>query len=149
MQNPSFWREACEIKHFVCCIYLVFWKTFDTVSHEICLYKLHHYGIRGITNNWLKLSLVNRNQYTYIDENNSTPHHISYGVPQGSVLELFILFLNDLHISVKRSKVHHFVDNTNLLLINKLHKKINKSVNRNLALLVKWLRWNKILHCFR
>lgn len=108
---------------------------------------MHHYGIRGIANNWLKLSLVNRNQYTYIDENNSTPHHISYGVPQGSVLELFILFLNKLHISVKRSKVHHFVENTNLLLINKLHKKINKLVNRDLALLVKWLRSNKILHC--
>ena len=147
MQNSSFWRKACEIKLFACCIYLVFKKTFDTVSHEICLYKLHHYGIRGIANNWIKLSLVNRNQYTYIYESNSTPHHISYGVPQGLVLDLFILFLNDLHISVKRSKVHHFVNNINLLLRNKLHKKINKSVNRDLALLVKWLRSNKTLHC--
>lgn len=80
---------------------------------------MHHYGIRGIANNWLKLSLVNKNHYTYMDESNSTPDHISYGVSQGSVLGplLFILFLNDLHVFVKSSKVHHCVDDTNLLLI--------------------------------
>ena len=40
---------------------------------------------------------------------------------------LFIVFINDLKKSVKILKVHHYADNTNLLLIEKsLKKLINK-----------------------
>ena len=57
---------------------------------------------------------------------------------------LFIVFINDLNLSVNSSKVHHFADDTNLLLINKSLKKINSLINHDLALLVQWLRANKI-----
>ena len=90
--------------------------------------------------------LTNRKQYTSINGYDSTPQDITHGVPQGSVLGplLFILFINDLHTSVKTSKVHHFADDTNLLFINKFLERINKLINHNLALLVQWLRANKI-----
>ena len=54
------------------------------------------------------------------------------------------IFINDLHVSITGSKVHHFADDTNLLLINKSLKQINKLINHDLSLLVQWLRLNKI-----
>ena len=43
------------------------------------------------------------------------------GLPQGSVLGplLFLLFNNDLHKAIIHSSVHHFADDTNLLLVEK------------------------------
>ena len=55
-----------------------------------------------------------------------------------------MIFIYDLNLSVTSSKVHYFADDTNLLLINKSLKKINSLINHDLALLVQWLRANKI-----
>ena len=41
-------------------------KVFDTVNHNILLKKLEMYGIRGMTNKWLKSFLKDRKQYTTI-----------------------------------------------------------------------------------
>ena len=71
---------------------------------------------------------------------------VSHGVPQGSVLGplLFILFINDMHTSVKHSKVHHYADGTSLLLTSNSLKKINRQINHDLSLITHWLRTNKI-----
>ena len=62
---------------------------------------------------------------------------ISHGVPQSSALgpPLFILYINDMHNSVKNCKIHHFVDDTNLLLTNITLKKVNRQVNHDLSLI--------------
>ena len=56
----------------------------------------------------------------------------------------FILFINDLHKPVEVSPVHHFADDTNLILTDKPMKKINKHVNTDLKLVVQWIRTNKL-----
>ena len=68
-----------------------------------------------------------------------------YGVPQGSLLEprRVILFMNDLQKDVEFSSVHHFTDDINLILTDKLIKKINKQINRDL-MVVEWIRANRL-----
>ena len=38
-------------------------KEFGTVSHDILLEKLGHYGIRGISNDWFRSYLSDRSQF--------------------------------------------------------------------------------------
>ena len=42
-------------------------KAFDTIDHEILIYKLHNYSIRGIANNLLKSYLEERSQFVNIN----------------------------------------------------------------------------------
>ena len=67
-------------------------------------------------------------------------------MPQGSVLGplLFLICINDLHVAIKHCKVHHFADDTNLLIINRSLKRLNKLLNIDLKNLINWLNVNKI-----
>jgi len=116
------------------------------VDHEILLKKLEYYGIRGITNDWFKSYLTDRKQFTSINGFKSKYNTMKYGVPQGSVLGplLFLIYINDLHKAMHFSVVHHFADDTNLLVSNYSIKKIQKQVNLDLKALCRWLRANKI-----
>ena len=85
-------------------------------------------------------------QYTLIKESGSSLRTVSHGVPQGFILGrlLFILFINDINNSVEYCKVHHYADNTNLLLTDNSLETVNRQVNRDLSLIFHWLRESKI-----
>ena len=46
--------------------------------------------------------------------------------------------MNDLSKAIKFSTVHHFADETNLVLSDKSLKKVNKHINYDLKLLNTW-----------
>ena len=64
---------------------------------------MNHYGIRGVSNDWFKCYLSNRNQYLSINGYESGPAALNCGVPQGFVLGslLFLLYINDLNQAIK------------------------------------------------
>ena len=62
-------------------------KAFDTVDHNILLYNLETYGIRGLSLKWFESYLIESKQYIWKQmERNISCKLIKYGVPQGLVL---------------------------------------------------------------
>ena len=111
-------RGALDTKNFARSIFTNLQKAFDTVNHDILLDKLNYFGVNGISIMWFETFLKERYQYTIIKEYSSDKIVATHGVSQGSVLGplLFLLFINDLHKAIINSSVHHFADDTNLLL---------------------------------
>ena len=138
-------RKALDDGNIGCGVFVDLQKAFDTLDHHILLATSNHYGIRGVSNDWFKPYLSNRNQYVSINGYDSGLGAINCSVPQGSVVGplLFLLYINDLNQAIKFYKLHHFTDHTNLCLSDSI-KQLNKLVNTDLKDLVNGLNANKI-----
>ena len=121
-------------------------KTIDTIYHYILLQKVEHYGIRGVANEWFSSYLKNRAQFVSIGNVSSTIKELLTGAPQGSVLgpPLFLLYINDLHNSVKYTKTYHFADDTSVILPSTSLEILSKQINKDLFNLSNWLKANKL-----
>ena len=138
-------RKALDNNLFAADVFIDLQKAFDTVDQEILLYKLNHYGIRGVANDWFRSYLTNRKQFVSINGFDSNLVTMQFGVPQVSVLRplLFLIYVNDLH-AAWYSTTQHFADDTNLLIQNNFLKQLKKHLNLDLRNLCNWLKVNKI-----
>ena len=121
-------------------------KAFDTIDHNILLYKLEHYGFRGIVLEWFKNYLSNRKQFVYYNSSKSECKDIICGVPQGSILGplLFILYINDITNTSSILDFILFADDTTILYSSdKIESKINL-VNNELKEVSNWFKANKL-----
>ena len=125
-------RRNLNNGEFSCGAFIDLEKAFDTVNHTILLSKLEHYGIRDSSLTWIASYLSNRKQSVKLNVVNCKHERLSFGVPKGSILGplLFIIYVNDMHSAVKSSIMHHFADDTNLLVSSKNPNKIAKLLNR-------------------
>ena len=114
--------------------------------HDILLYKLSHYGIRGTAQDWFKDYLTNRKQYVYVNGYESLLKTTSCGVPQGSLLGplLFILYINDLQNSSQILSFICFADDTNLFLSHRNSNTLIHMLNNELKLVQSWIHANKL-----
>ena len=72
---------------FSCGVFIDLKKAFDTIDPNILLHKLEYYGFCGKINRWFLSYLQDRTQTTQIGPHVFSRIDVTYGVPQGSVLQ--------------------------------------------------------------
>ena len=120
-------------------------KCFDSISHEILLFKLEKYGFRGAALNWFASYLSDRLQRTKCNNVVSSFQINSSGVPQGSLLGpvLFLLYINDLTLFVQNSNL--CADDTELEVTGTTVENVIISLQIEVNRLNTWFKHNRQL----
>ena len=115
-------------------VFLDLSNAFDTINHEILLMKLKRYGVRGVALKWFRSYLNQRMQYVSLKGVHSKTELVEFGVPQGSVLGplLFILYSNNIPLSLTHSKAILFADDTTVFCIGSDLEKMYECINSDL-----------------
>ena len=121
-------------------------KAFDTINHNILIYKLRSYGIRGKVLNWFEDYLRNRQQFVAFKGHNSNITNISCGVPQGSILGplLFLIYVNDIVKSSTIASFFLFADDTTVFHSHKNIATLTEILNTELSKISRWFKCNKL-----
>ena len=121
-------------------------KCFDTIDHNILLYKLQKYGIRNYELLWFKSYLVNRSQKVFHNGAESQKRSINIGVPQGTILGpiLFLLYVNDLSNVVSNAQINIYADDVVIYSSNKCINQLQQSMQTTMTAVHKWYQYNKL-----
>lgn len=123
-------------------IFLDLQKAFDTVDHNILIWKLKRLGLPA---EWFMAYLNNRCQTVQIDKYSSSPKSVTTGVPQGSILGpiLFIIYLADLEYVSTLAKIL-FADDTTLIGQTDNQGDLAKTIQKEIDKVVQWFKANKL-----
>ena len=123
-------------------------KAFDTLTFDILLAKLKHYGVHGKSLALIKNYLTNRSQYVQFENQESCIMEIKTGIPQGSILGplFFSILINDLINSSKMLSFLMYADDTTIYFnledfpVHNRHIEINRELDK----VNTWLKVNKL-----
>ena len=123
-------------------------KAFDTLTFDILLAKLKHYGVHGKSLALIKNYLTNRSQYVQFENQESCIVEIKTGIPQGSILGplFFSILINDLVNSSKMLSFLMYADDTTIYFnledfpVHNRHIEINRELDK----VNTWLKVNKL-----
>ena len=121
-------------------------KAFDTIDHNILLYKLEHYRFRGTALEWFKNYLSNsKKQHVSYNSCDSELKDIVCGVPQRSILGplLFILCVNDITNTSNVLEFILFDDDTIVYSHPNIENQINR-LHEELKEVSNWFKADKL-----
>ena len=138
------WYENIENGLITGVCYFDVAKCFDSISHEVLLFKLEKYGIRGTEHCWFRSYLTGRMQATLCNNTLSNFNMVKAGVPQGSILGplLFILFMSDLPIGI--SEIFKFADDTMINVSAESVYEVNEKLQCNINKVHTWFNHNRL-----
>ena len=127
-------------------VFLDLQKAFDSVSHDILLYKLSHYGVRGKPFELISSYLKDRKQYVQLRNVKSGVVSLNLGTPQGAILSplLFLIFINDIVNSSQILKFTLFADDTSLYLKDSSIHNLLQILNIELKKIERWILANRL-----
>ncbi len=133
-------------------VFLDLSKAFNTLDHEILLYKLKIYGINRASFKLMESYITNRKQYVEIEGINSEMSTLTTSVPQGSILGplLFIIHINNIANSSKIFDFVIYADDTilsttlEIVIRNTNDLAPDIKLNEELANVNDWLKLNKL-----
>ena len=122
-------------------------KAFDTISHSVLLEKLSCYGIQDNELNWFTDYLFLRKQIVQFKGVLSEPNPVFTGVPQGSILGplLFLIHFNDVHKSLRYSKIITYADDSVIFTSSKDLDAIQHNLSEDINSLASWFRDNELI----
>ena len=127
-------------------IFFDFKKAFDTVDHDILIWKLEKAGLGDRLCRLIKNYLTNRKQATRIDGVSSGTKPVNTGVPQGSTLGplLFIIYANDFPEISTHALYTTFADDAAATVRNKVLQAAREILNKLLKNTNTWCDENKL-----
>ena len=110
-------------------------KAFDSIEHDVLIFKMQKLGIGQKAIQLTKSYLSSRYQCVKVGNSFSTSGLIKRGIPQGTILGplFFKIYIADMQYMVTNSEVFKFADDTVLLLeindINEASEKIKEDLS--------------------
>lgn len=145
-QLINFVETGIDKKFIVGCVFIDISKAFDTVQHELLFKKFERIGITNKTLQLLKSYHSNRQQFTCINEVNSSKSILSAGVAQGSILSAteFSIFINDIFELKLKGKIQLYADDAVIMYHCLTSTDLINDINYDLVLIESWLTKNQL-----
>lgn len=139
-------RKAVDKGDFCGMVMLDLQKAFDTIDHEILIYKLKAIGFDKNSLKWVQSYLKDRKQQVDIKGTLSNPLFINCGVPQGSLLGplFFLLYINDLKVACPEELFLYADDVAAIVVAHRDKEMVEKTMSLQLEEISKWFLDNKL-----
>ena len=140
------WKKATDNSKTFGALLTDLSKTFDCLSHDLLIAKLHSYGLHLALLKILQDYLTNRKQRTKVDSFYSSWEKILSGVPQGSILGplLFNIFLCDMFLILKTTSFTGYADDNTPFVVGENTTNVIKALEDMRENLIKWFSDNEM-----